>query len=329
MVLGKLLLLAAASLLGATATGSVTMGFSAWWQGMASLVTAGPDTSMVEEVLALRIHRATLAFVTGGALALAGVMMQCLLRNPLSDPYVLGVSGGAAVGALGAMVIGAAAWMIDAAALAGALTISAILFLLNRRSFRNGTEEGGGSTVLLLAGVVLGAGCGALVTLLLAAASDAQLRGMVFWLIGDLSAAQWHAALPLALVLALGLSIRLARSMNLLAQYADEALTLGVAVARLRKILFFCAALLTSIVVTTAGSIGFVGLVVPHACRLALGPDHRLLLPASVLAGGAFLTIADTLARTVMAPQQLPVGVLTALIGVPVFLVQLLRAKDL
>jgi len=163
----------------------------------------------------------------------------------------------------------------------------------------------------------------AVVALLLSIAPDSRLRSMVFWMIGDLSATQSHYLNWIILLGVLVYVCSMARAINVSALYSDSASTLGVSVGRLRKNLFFCAALLTASAVSTAGSIGFVGLIMPHACRFALGPDHRLLLPASCLAGGCFLVLADMLARTLIAPQQLPVGVITALIGVPVFLLQL------
>jgi iron complex transport system permease protein len=163
----------------------------------------------------------------------------------------------------------------------------------------------------------------ALVTLLLSVAPESRLRGMVFWMIGDLAGTSWRLLPWVVLAVALVLTQRRARALNVLALHADAAVALGVDVGRLRRFLFACSGLLTACAVTTGGAIGFVGLVVPHACRLAFGADHRLLVPASALAGGSFLVLADTLARTVIAPQQLPVGVLTSLIGVPVFLFQL------
>jgi iron complex transport system permease protein len=276
-------------------------------------------------LLDLRLARASSAFVTGASLALAGVMMQALVRNPLADPYVLGVSSGAAVGALAALFFGAALWVVDLGAFGGAIAISLLLYLLARRDLAGGMqrEMAGDTGILLLTGVVLASACMALVTLLLSIAPESRLRGMVFWMIGDLSGAGWRLLPWLVLAGALLLALRRARSLNVMALHADTAATLGVDVGALRRFLFACAGLLTACAVTTGGAIGFVGLVVPHACRHAFGPDHRLLLPAAALAGGGFLVVADTLARTVLAPQQLPVGVLTSLIGVPVFLVQL------
>jgi iron complex transport system permease protein len=174
---------------------------------------------------------------------------------------------------------------------------------------------------------VLSAGCIALVTLMLSIAPESRLRTMVFWLIGDLSGSplRWTPWVVLAAVLVFAL--RAARSLNVMALHAEAAATLGVRVGALRKGLFFCSGLLTASAVTTAGSIGFIGLIVPHACRFAFGPDHRLLVPSATLMGGSYLVLADTVARTAIAPQQLPAGVVTALVGTPVFLYQLHRLR--
>jgi iron complex transport system permease protein len=289
--------------------------------GLPEIVSGEPST-LAATLLQLRLGRVLSAFVTGGTLALAGVMMQALLRNPLADPYVLGVSGGAAVGALAAMLFFTAVWMIDVAAFAGAISVALLLFLLAHRDLRSGIVDGN-APFLLLTGVIVASGCGALVTLMLSIAPDNRLRGMVFWLIGDLSGTQLRWLPWLVLAGALIFSIRVARAINVVALHAETAATLGIRVGALRQGLFVSAALLTATAVSNAGSIGFVGLIVPHACRFALGPDHRLLLPAATLVGGTFLVLADTLARSIVAPQQLPVGVITALIGVPVFLLQL------
>ena len=270
-------------------------------------------------VLELRLPRALAGFACGGMLALAGALMQVLLRNPLADPYVLGISGGAGVGALFAILIGLPVIAIDGLAFAGALAAMFLVF---------GLAHGDGSwtqTRLLLTGVIVAAGCGALVALMLTVAPDAKLRGMLFWLMGDLAQAGRSWPPLLALAAALLLAVPFARELNLLSRGLMQAHALGVAVNRLRYAIFLLASLATAASVTTAGSIGFVGLIVPHLVRLAAGNDQRLLLPAAVLAGGSLLVLADTLARTVIAPQQLPVGVLTALIGVPVFLFLLSR----
>jgi iron complex transport system permease protein len=321
IVLGALGLLALASLLFACSVGSVSLSVSDLF-GAIGEALRGRNSSLAATLLELRMSRALAGFSTGAMLALAGVMMQALLRNPLADPYVLGVSGGAAAGALGAMLFFSAAWMIDVAAFGGALAVALLLLSLAHRDLKSGVVEGN-VPLLLLTGVIVASGCGALVTLMLSIAPDNRLRGMVFWLIGDLSGTQLRWLPWLTLGAALIFAVRAARSINLVALHAEAAATLGVSVGPLRRGLFICAALLTASAVSSAGSIGFVGLIVPHACRFALGPDHRLLLPAATLVGGTFLVLADTLARTVVAPQQLPVGVITALIGVPVFLLQL------
>jgi len=272
-----------------------------------------------EVVRSLRLPRALAGFACGGLLALAGALLQVLLRNPLADPYVLGISGGAGVGALLAILFGLSAVGINGLAFAGALGAMLIVF---------GLAHGDGSwtqTRLLLTGVIVAAGCGAMVALMLSIAPEHKLRGMLFWLMGDLSQTNDPSLVLGVLTAVLLISLPFARELNLLARGADTAQTLGVAVARLRRGVYIVASIATAAAVTHAGSIGFIGLIVPHLVRLATGNDQRLLLPASVLAGGSLLVIADTLARTVVAPQQLPVGVLTALIGVPVFLFLLTR----
>jgi iron complex transport system permease protein len=326
IVTAGLALLSVASLVIAGVTGSVAIPFAELPGAIADLVHGRAGT-LAATLLDLRASRALTAFVTGATLSLAGVMMQTLLRNPLADPYVLGISAGAAVGALGALMLMCAAWMVDLAAFTGAVIISMLLYWLARRDMRGGSAAEGGTALLLLTGTILSAACIALITLMLSIAPESRLRTMVFWMIGDLSGApvRW---LPW-IVLAGGLvfALRTARSMNVLALHAEAASTLGIRVGPLRKGLFFCSGLLTASAVTTAGSIGFVGLIVPHACRFAFGPDHRVLIPAATLSGGAYLVLADTLARTAIAPQQLPVGVVTALIGTPVFLYQLHRLR--
>lgn len=314
LILAVLSGLAVASVGMALAAGSVAVA-----PGDILAALAGHEVPGADVIVQLRLPRALAGFACGGLLALAGALMQVLLRNPLADPYVLGISGGAGVGALFAIMIGLPALGVDALAFAGALGAMLLVF---------GLAHGDGSwtqTRLLLTGVIVAAGCGALVALLLSIAPESKLRGMVFWLMGDLGQVVDYRPPLLALAVALALAIPFARELNLLARGLLQAQALGVAVGRLRYAIYLLASLATGASVTTAGSIGFVGLLVPHLVRLAAGNDQRLLLPASVLAGGALLVLADTLARTVVAPQQLPVGVLTALIGVPLFLFFLSR----
>jgi iron complex transport system permease protein len=316
LVLLSLTLLSVASMVVALAVGSLTLPI-----GDVVAAISGADNVARSIVFDLRLPRALSAFACGGLLALAGALMQVLLRNPLADPYVLGISGGAGVGALSAMLLGLAGLGVPGFAFVGALAAMLLVF---------GLAHGDGSwtqTRLLLTGVVVAAGCGALVALILTLAPEQKIQGMLFWLMGDLSQAVNPLPALAVLVVTLLIAIPFARELNLLARGADQALALGVAVPFLRRIIYIVASLATAAAVTTAGSIGFVGLIVPHLVRLAVGNDQRLLLPASALAGGSLLVLADTAARTIVAPIQLPVGVLTALIGVPVFLYLLGRSR--
>jgi len=287
------------------------------------------DGSVAAEIVTrLRLPRALAAFATGGLLALAGALMQILLRNPLADPYVLGVSGGAAVGALAAMLAGLGAVAVDLGAAAGACCAILLVFGLARRDFVRRQLSGSvdGSARLLLTGVILASGWGAIITFMLTLAPDNRLRGMLFWLMGDLNGADSWAPALAALVACVAAAYPAARELNLLARGDEVAHSLGVRVSALRRRIYFVASIGTALAVTTAGTIGFIGLIVPHALRLVTGNDQRVQLPACALAGGILLLAADTVARTVVAPQQLPVGVIMALIGVPVFVLLLTRA---
>lgn len=310
-------LLGLLAVLMAVAIGSVAIAPADFW---AVMMGEGSDLHRTL-ILELRTPRALAGFATGGLLAVAGALMQILLRNPLADPYVLGVSGGASVGALAAMLAGAGTAVLSGSAFAGALLSTFLVF---------GLAHGTGSWTparLLLTGIVVASGWGAVITLMLAVGPKDKLPGMLYWLMGDLTYAQtpWPALILLVLVCLL--IIPLGRSLNVLARGPLQAAALGVAVRPLEWTIYVLASLLTALAVTTAGSIGFVGLVVPHMLRLVLGNDQRLILPACALAGGALLTLADTLARIVIAPEQLPVGVITALLGVPTFLVLLYRSR--
>jgi iron complex transport system permease protein len=311
-VLGALGVLASLAVATALAVGSVPIDLATVWDALGG-DRPGTGYDIVRE---LRLPRALAALATGGLLAVAGSMLQVLLRNPLADPYILGTSGGAAVGALAAMLAGFAASIVPAA-FAGALFSTLLVFGLART---RGERTPWNGPRLLLTGVVVASGWGALIALMLTLAPDAQVKGMLFWLIGDLSGAT--AGLPplaaLAVVLAVGLPF--ARDLNVLARGEDTAAAMGVSVRTVTLVLYALASFATAVAVTTAGTVGFVGLIVPHGLRILLGNDQRLLLPASALAGGTLLVLADTLARSVAAPGQLPVGVVTSLVGVPAFL---------
>jgi len=325
-ILAALLCAALASLLIAGMSGSIAVAPAELPEAVAQVLRGRPE-SLAASLVELRVGRALMAFVTGGALALAGVMMQALLRNPLADPYVLGISAGASVGALFALLMLCAVATVDAAAMGGAVTVSLLLYLLARRDMRGGVAAEGGTSMLLLTGVIMSSASMALVTLMLSIAPEGRLRSMVFWMIGDLAGAPLRVLPWIVLGAALAYALRNARAMNMLALHAEAAATLGVRVGAVRKGLFFVSAILTASAVTSAGAIGFVGLIVPHACRFAFGPDHRVLVPAAVLGGGSLLVLCDTVARTVVAPTQLPVGAITALIGAPIFLYQLHRLR--
>jgi iron complex transport system permease protein len=277
-------------------------------------------------VLSLRLPRALAGFACGALLSLAGALLQVLLRNPLADPYVLGVSGGAAVFALPAMLLTLPWWGVDAAAFGGALVSIALVLALTRGDLWR-AEPRDVSPRLLLTGAVLAAGWGALITLMLSLAPDGRLRGMVFWLSGDLDGVERAWPAWLALLVAVALAVPLAPKLNALLRGAAFAHAVGVEVPPLRRRIYLIASLATAVAVTTAGTIGFVGLIVPHALRLAFGNDQRMLLPAAALAGGTLVMVADLAARTVVAPTQLPVGVIMALIGAPAFLYILLGRR--
>jgi len=311
-----LVMLSVASIAGAAATGSVTLNWSQWTTALTN-----PGSEYGELVWRLRIPRATAAWAVGALLSLSGCLMQVLLRNPLADPYILGVSGGASFAALLGMTLGAASAYLPALAWAGALVSILIVFSLARG---DGPWSG---TRLLLTGVVTASGWAALISLLLTLGPDSSLRGMLFWLIGDLSYASLPSWALATLALIFVICFGMARSLNVLAMGETTARLLGEPTQKLLWIVYLLASILTATAVSIAGNIGFVGLIVPHLMRLIVGSDHRVLLPAAGLFGGLFLVLSDTLARTVLAPRQLPVGVVTALLGVPLFLLLLNKAK--
>lgn len=306
-----LLLLAPLSLATALLSGSTDLSLAQLLDG---------DITQREILWQLRAPRAASAFACGGLLALSGVLLQVLLRNPLADPYLLGISGGAATGALGAMLLGLAA-TVKFSALAGALIALALVPALSFRRHAWSTHH------LLLTGIALSTGFGALISLMLSIAPDVGLHGMLYWLMGDLSHAQ-APGLSWAALLATGaICVCFAHHLDVLALGEFKAKSLGIAVLPLQVGIYLIAAIATTAAVLEGGSIGFIGLVIPHLLRLSGVNNHRLLIPGAILLGGSFLTLADTLARTLVAPQQLPVGVLTALTGVPLLLFLLSRQR--
>jgi iron complex transport system permease protein len=274
----------------------------------------------------LRLPRAILGALVGGGLALAGATFQALLRNPLAEPYILGISGGASVGAvlvLATGIAGGTLWTLPLAAFAGALFAIVLVFRVATASGRSMDVR-----VLLLAGVVVAAFFSACIALILSVSEARTVQSAVVWIMGSLAGAAWRDVivagtytLPAAFLL-----LGLARPLNLMAMGEETAQHLGTDVERVKRLALGVAALLTAAGVAVAGVIGFVGLVVPHAIRLLVGSDHRVLLPLSFLAGAAFLTLADLVAKLALAPAEIPIGVITAFVGVPLFLVLLRRS---
>ena len=272
----------------------------------------------------LRMPRVILAFVVGGALGVSGAALQAMIRNPLAEPYLLGITGGAGLGAVAAIAAGVVApWAIPAAALVGALVFSTLVYSVSMR--HGGRLE---PRVLVLVGVVFSAFAGALISSLLALSDAAQLRNAFLWLLGGFGNASWvtitaFAAYSVVPLIAL---FGLARSLDLLSLGDDSAHALGLRIAVARRWVYLATALLTAASVAVSGMIGFVGLIAPHAMRGWVGPLHRRLLPAVFIASGGLMVVADVLARTVVRPAELPVGAVTALIGVPLFAVLLRRS---
>jgi iron complex transport system permease protein len=265
----------------------------------------------------LRLPRTLLAAVCGAGLAICGAILQSLLRNPLADPFVLGISSGASTGAVLVIVagVGGGAIALSTGAFAGALVAFALVLAL-------AAVSGGGTDRVVLAGVAGTQLFMAVTTFLVFSSADAeQTRGVLFWLLGSLGGANWQDVALCGAVCALGLAICLSQSaaLDAFAFGEDAAGALGISVTRVRALLLVVTALLTATLVSAAGAIGFVGLVLPHAARLLVGPGHRRLLPATAIAGAIFLVWVDTAARTLFEPQELPVGVVTALLGVPAF----------
>jgi iron complex transport system permease protein len=318
--LGLLVLLAASVLLGVRfgpvhlTTGDV----------LTALAGGGADWHR-RIVMEIRFPRVFLGALVGGGLALAGATFQALLRNPLAEPYILGISGGASVGAVLVLSLGAgaASWPLPLAAFAGALLAILLVFRVATASGRSMDVR-----VLLLAGVVVAAFFTACIALILSISEARTVQSAVHWIMGSLAGASWRSvALTAAYTLpAAALLLTLARPLNLMAIGEETAHYLGADVERVKRLALALAALLTAAGVATAGVIGFVGLVVPHAIRLLVGSDHRALLPLSFLGGATFLVLSDVVAQLVLAPTQVPVGVITAFVGVPLFLFLLRRS---
>jgi iron complex transport system permease protein len=307
-----------ASLVVGLAVGTVPLSVADVWRGVWQ-----PDSAASAIVRDLRAPRVLLAFAVGGSLAVCGAALQAMIRNPLAEPYLLGLSGGAGLGAVLAIATHAAApWAVPLAAFVGAVAAVAMVYRLSLVAGRRLDPR-----VLLLSGVVVGSFAGALMSAIIVLSPAAEIRNAFLWLLGGFGSASWqslgvfaaYAVLPLAVI-----GVR-ARSLDLLALGDETAHHLGADVERTRRLVYVCTALLTAASVATCGIIGFVGLVVPHAVRTVARPLHRTLLPLVFGIGGAFLVLSDVVSRTIVRPLELPVGVITALVGVPLFAMLLRR----
>jgi iron complex transport system permease protein len=289
-----------------------------------------PTWSQSEQIIVLHVRtpRILLAVCVGAALAVAGTIFQALLRNPLADPYVLGISGGAAVGVMLATMIGLNTMAfglspLPIAAFAGALSTILLVYQVAR-------VEGALPThTLLLAGVIVSAFCTAAMMFLSSVVSSDRLQGVLFWIMGDLGTAEFQLLAPVMVYLVIGCCLVYVQAwaLNVMTLGEDTALQLGVEVERSKRLLFVLGSLITGAAVSLSGMIGFVGLIIPHMGRMLVGPDHRVLLPTAALLGGGLLMVADAVARSVIAPVELPVGVVTALVGAPWFIYLLRRRR--
>jgi iron complex transport system permease protein len=324
IVTGSVLLLLVAAVVVSVRFGAVTLTSEEVLDGVLGRGSSVSGTIVRD----LRLPRALLAMLVGGGLALAGAVFQALLRNPLAEPYILGISGGAATGAVLVLALGVASatsWALPLAAFGGALVAIFLVFRVAAAADRSLDVR-----VLLLAGVVVGAFFTACIALVLAISEARTVRSAVLWMMGSLAAADWRSVvlatgytLPAAVIL-----ISLARPLNLMSVGEETASYLGTDVEGIKRVSYAVASLITAAGVAVAGVIGFVGLIVPHAVRLLVGSDHRVLLPMSFAVGAAFLTFADVVARVLLRPSEIPIGVVTAFVGVPLFLVLLRRSMS-
>jgi iron complex transport system permease protein len=314
-VLTVLFILLLMAMLVSLSLGSVSIPLPRVIAALAGSPAAGETDRTI--VMDIRFPRVLLALLVGSGLSVAGVALQALLRNPLAEPYILGISSGGTAGAIlvAGTTFAAGALTTPLASLLGSLLVTVLVYLLARRRGQLDTYT------LLLSGVMVGAFFNAAV-LLIVAVFNQEMRHAFLWLMGNLSAATAGslALVAPAVLVAVVLVFIQARNFNLIATGDESALQLGVEVTRVKRGAYLLASVITGLVVSVSGVIGFVGLIIPHICRLLFGPDHRLLLPASFLGGGIFLIAADIVARTVLAPTEIPVGAVTAALGAPLFI---------
>jgi cobalamin transport system permease protein len=318
-VLGLLFVILIATIGIALSVGSVSVSFRDIAGALAGSSTIPESARTI--ILEIRLPRILLAITVGAGLSVAGVVFQALLRNPLAEPYILGISSGGTIGAIIAigLSVGATAFTTPAASFLGSLAVMAVVYSIGQRRGQIDTNT------LLLAGVMVGAFLNAAVLLIIAVFNQ-EMRNAFLWLMGNLSSANTQAITVVAppMLLACLILLLQAKRFNLIATGDEGALHLGVNVAKIKRLSYLLASLLTGLVVSVSGVIGFVGLIIPHICRMIWGPDHRLLIPASFLGGAIFMIVADILSRVLLAPTEIPVGAITAAIGAPLF-VYLLR----
>jgi len=314
VALGALLLLVSAA---ALSVGSVDVPAAS----VLDVITGGGSASTRMIILDIRLPRLLLALLVGAGLSLAGAVFQALLRNPLAEPYILGISSGGTVGAVVAITLGLGLFGVPLLSFTGSAFVMMLVYSAARRRGQLDTYA------LLLAGVTIGAFFNAVVLVIIAVFNQ-ELRNAFLWLMGNLSGASYASLLVVApvIIIAAGILMSRGRAFNLIATGDETAMQLGVDVRGVKRVSYLLASLITGLVVSVSGVVGFVGLIVPHICRLLLGPDHRLLLPASAVGGASFLVLADLLARTVIAPAEIPVGAVTAAIGAPLFIYLLRRS---
>jgi iron complex transport system permease protein len=307
--------------LGAVPFSFADLGQNLWWLASGHPEKISTDFRLI--MVDIRLPRILLGIVVGAALSVAGAGFQALLRNPLADPYVLGVSSGAALGAILALLVATALpLMTPLAAFLGAAATIATVYFLGRRQ---GQLDSG---MLLLAGIVTASFLSATIMFLMTTLASRDLRGIAFWLMGDLSISLPHGLLWILMggfFAAAGAILTTASDLNVLLAGEREAMHLGVDVTRVKLVVYVSASVLTGLAVSVSGAIGYVGLLVPHVMRMLFGSDYRLLIPTSALGGAIAIVVADTLARTVIAPTELPVGAMTAMAGAPVFIYLLRR----
>jgi cobalamin transport system permease protein len=326
IVIVTILLIAVLIIIGIIAISAGSSGVN-FWETLAILTGKGdPDTATATIIWQIRMPRVILAAFVGGSLALGGLVFQALLRNPLAEPYILGISGGAAIGAILAMLIGLSYFPgVTISSFSGSLVVLAFVTTLAGTTLGNTMLS---RDSLLLGGVMMNAFCAAVIMFLISMTRSFQVQHILYWLMGDLATMQKEQLPILFLVVpCFVLIFILARPMNLLLLGRETAAAMGVNVRKIVFTLLIVTSLMISIVVSLSGLIGFVGLVIPHILRLILGPDHRLLVPSCLLGGASYLILCDLLARVIPSSGELPVGIITALIGAPLFIILLLRSR--